>query len=134
MLRRCNNPNHPQYKDYGGRGIKICERWHDFQIFFADMGFRPDGLTLERKNNNGNYEPSNCCWATWKEQRTNTRPISCGPSKQCWFIGHSSNEKNSVLSNNQCAFAERYSLSQANISSCLHNKRKQTKGWDFSWL
>jgi hypothetical protein len=73
MMARCNNPNSSRYKYYGKRGIKVCERWHDFRNFLADMGSRPDGLTLDRKNNNGNYEPSNCCWATRKKQNNNKR-------------------------------------------------------------
>ena len=74
MVQRCYNPNHPSYKYYGTRGITICKRWRDnFTAFYEDMGRRPDGLTLERKDNDRNYEPSNCKWGTWKEQHRNTR-------------------------------------------------------------
>ncbi|KKL78882.1 hypothetical protein LCGC14_2020410 [marine sediment metagenome] len=73
MLRRCNDPEHKSYKYYGGRGIKICERWWKFSDFLKDMGECPDGLSLERVNNNGNYEPGNCKWATQKEQCNNNR-------------------------------------------------------------
>jgi hypothetical protein len=76
MRTRCTNPNVKSYKDYGGRGIQICERWKDFGNFLADMGERPDGRTLDRKNVNGDYEPNNCQWATRKEQAMNTQKTS----------------------------------------------------------
>jgi hypothetical protein len=76
MWTRCTNPNVKSYKDYGGRGITICLRWEQFENFLADMGERPTGLTLDRKNVNGNYEPSNCRWATRKEQAMNTQKAS----------------------------------------------------------
>ncbi len=71
MLQRCEAPNNRGYSRYGGRGISVCERWHDFSNFLADMGERPEGLTLDRINNDGNYEPGNCRWATIKEQSRN---------------------------------------------------------------
>jgi hypothetical protein len=74
MKDRCLNPNNSGFQGYGGRGIIVCERWRQsFENFLSDMGSCPVGLTLERKNNNGNYEPGNCKWATRKEQSSNTR-------------------------------------------------------------
>ena len=73
MKFRCLNPKARFYRLYGGRGIKICDRWlHSFENFLEDMGERPAGLTLDRRDSNGNYEPQNCRWATPAEQVRNT--------------------------------------------------------------
>lgn len=71
IKRRCLNPKGPSYKYYGGRGITVCERWMSFQNFLDDMGMMPDGLSIGRINNDGNYEPGNCRWETDKQQANN---------------------------------------------------------------
>jgi hypothetical protein len=83
MIQRCTNPNWRQWHNYGGRGITVCERWRTFVNFLADMGERPEGrhgkiaeYSLDRIDNNGNYEPGNCRWATVAEQHSNKRRIA----------------------------------------------------------
>ena len=79
MVRRCTNPDHPRYADWGGRGITVDPRWADFANFLADMGPKPAGLTLERRDNNGPYAPWNCVWDTPHAQRVNRRGTRVTP-------------------------------------------------------
>lgn len=73
MKRRCLNPNNKSYKNYGGRGIKVCERWMEYKNFLEDMGEPPRGYSLDRIDNNKGYSPDNCRWADIYTQRNNTR-------------------------------------------------------------
>ena len=71
MKRRCNNPKAPKYKHYGGKGIRVCERWNKFVNFLEDMGERPEGMVIDRIDCNGNYEPGNCRWVTPQQNNDN---------------------------------------------------------------
>lgn len=72
MLTRCYDVKSERWKNYGGRGIIVCREWFSFENFLHDLGEKPKGLTIERRDVHGNYEPANCCWATWAEQMRNT--------------------------------------------------------------
>lgn len=73
MIRRCHNPRDRHFKNYGGRGILVCERWRKFENFYADMGDPPAGLMLERRDNSQGYFPENCCWDNRDNQNRNMR-------------------------------------------------------------
>lgn len=73
MLRRCRDKDNPAYKNYGGRGIDVCDRWLDFEKFLLDMGEKPKDRSLERRDNNKGYSKDNCYWATWIQQSNNKR-------------------------------------------------------------
>lgn len=75
MRQRCQNPNSDKWKWYGGRGVSVCPQWEAFEIFLADMGERPAGHTLDRRDSDGNYEKDNCRWATPKQQAETNRGV-----------------------------------------------------------
>jgi hypothetical protein len=86
MKQRCLNPRNKRYGDYGARGIKVCDRWlHSFKNFLEDIGYKPGPeCSLDRRDNDGNYEPKNCRWATPKEQSKNTRRQQAYRIKKTW--------------------------------------------------
>jgi hypothetical protein len=81
IRQRCLNPSNPRYKDYGGRGISLCKRWEEFDLFLKDIGPRPPGFSIDRIDNSLGYMPDNCRWATSKEQSKNRR-ARCQPKLQ----------------------------------------------------
>ena len=99
MKQRCANPKSQVYANYGGRGITVCEEWLSFENFYRDMGPKPDGMSIDRIDNNGDYEPSNCRWATPHEQNVNQRRYKMGISYRAdrshWRIYVSSKYKGS---------------------------------------
>ena len=89
MKGRCNDPNNNRYQNYGGRGITICSRWGSFTAFYADMGKRHKRMSIDRIDNDGNYEPDNCKWSTPEEQGRNKRRYKSnksGCTGVCWNI------------------------------------------------
>lgn len=87
MIQRCKNPNATGYAGYGGRGIKVCERWLAFANFYEDMGDKPDNCSLDRIDNNGNYCKENCRWATHAEQAVNKRKKRLQKNNHTGFPG-----------------------------------------------
>lgn len=124
MMTRCYNKNNSSYQNYGGRGIKVCKEWHDVRNFIKDMenGFKPS-LSLERMNNDDDYHPDNCRWATKKEQNENRS------SNKAFIATSPDNIK--YESNNQTKFALEHGLSRKQITACLSGKNKSHKGWKF---
>ena len=111
MRQRCNDPNHDAFEYYGGRGIKICASWDNYENFLADMGEKPVGLTIERKDNNKDYGPGNCVWLAHKEQMRNRRNNKC-------FVVNGEEMPLSVI-------AERFSINYRKL-----HKRVVERGWD----
>lgn len=128
MLSRCNNPNATDYKEYGGRGITVCKKWLKFENFFEDMGERPKGLTIERINNEGNYEPSNCKWATQGEQAQNRR---IRKTNTTGITGVKFSKRDKVYRADICLNYKRYHLGsfKALEQAAIARKQAEQKYW-----
>lgn len=110
MKDRCYNPNMKSFHNYGGRGIKVCDRWMEFAAFLSDMGLKPSKAhSLDRIDFNGDYEPSNCRWATYKEQARNRRG-----NRKIFYLG-----KYKLL----CEWAEEYGISRQRLKDYVRRKR-----------
>ena len=117
MIRRCESPGSASYQYYGGRGISVCNRWREsFSAFLVDMGERPPGMTLDRIDPNGNYEPGNCRWATPVEQGRNTRRVKLNP------VIVAEIRRRAASGDRACIIASSLGISRYTIGDVLHGR------------
>ena len=120
MFTRCYNKNYKLYKDYGGRGITICNKWHKFENFRDDMlNYYKDNLSIDRINNDGNYEPNNCRWATRKEQNNNRRMQKLSRQKILEIRDEYKGARYGIGN----ILAKKYGVTPAVISEIINKKR-----------
>jgi hypothetical protein len=123
MIRRCTKMNDPRYPDWGGRGITVATRWLDFANFLADMGERPPGMSLNRKNNDGPYAHWNCEWATPHQQQVNSRNFKMTPE----VIAEVKRLRATGLT--MRAIGEQVGLHHQTVSRALSGKTRQRGKW-----
>lgn len=137
MHRRCSDPTSKSYPDYGGRGIKICDQWKDFSSFYADMGMPPSSnYTIDRIDNDGDYEPRNCRWASRKQQAANTRTtknvvlngVEMPFSLACQTLGYSSAALRTMAKRRQWPYQRAVEFYANRPKAAFHsNGRPKTK-------
>lgn len=134
MMERCYTKGHSTYKDYGAKGIKVCERWHTFENFYEDMyesfkeaclKYGEENVSLDRINPVGDYEPSNCRWTNWETQYRNR-------TTNKYFVA-TSPDGDTYIHNVIKDFAIEHNLSRSGISACLRGVQKTHKGWTFRY-
>lgn len=146
MLHRCYNASREQYSDWGGRGIKVCERWHIFANYEQDIkqlnGYDdPAKTTIDRKKNHKEgpddegfigYSPDNCEWATRKKQRENQRD-HCTQRHFVAYPPGFDGDGAGIISNSQAEFARQHNLNRSHINNCLSGRLNTHKGWRFEY-
>ena len=132
MIQRCTNNKRKAYPRYGGRGIKVCAEWlNSFESFFEDMGERPKGRTLDRIDNEGDYEASNCKWSTAREQKLNQRP--CKHYREA--VAYSPcGDKYSIKKGGVSKFARENNLHKSALLRVLDGRVRATGGWTGSYI
>ena len=127
IKQRCLNPGNSWYSNYGARGVKIYNSWLDFENFYADMGTKPNGLTLVRIDEDGDFEPGNCYWG--KPQVLNSRN-----KKEEWIFAAIHRDGEVVAASSRSKFAKEYELDVTNVGRCLDGELEECDGWHFKKL
>lgn len=127
MRQRCNDTHTKVWKYYGGRGIKVCEEWDDFWKFATSVGERPEGKSLDRIDNDGNYEPGNVRWATASEQMSNRRPMIYAVPAKC-RNGHDYIVVMNSAGHRQCAQCKREHDRERSLAFWEKQKRERKHG------